>query len=198
MTPTPLPEVLSGPRIALTAADPPRVDAASAMLADWPRFARFWPELPPGSATDAHHLAAQFDAMLRERRARFEEYAYELRAHTTSEFLGHASVHALMWKHGCAELAYWVQSGAEGQGYVAEAVRVLEQMLFGLGFQRVEIRCDVHNVPSAAVARRAGYALEGTLRAHMRRPDGSFRSSYVFAKLREDAERQVTDDATGK
>lgn len=182
-----LPDQLTGTRILLTRADPPSDDACATMIADWPRFARFFPELAPEIDPDASTLGARFHELLVQRRVAFEEYAWELRMRTTNDFLGHASVHALMWKHGCAELAYWLREEAEGQGFVAEAVGVLERMLFERGFQRVEIRCDAQNAMSAAVARRCGYVLDGTLRAHMRRLDGSYRSSLVFGKLREDA-----------
>ena len=157
------------------------------MIAEWQRFARFFPELAPELDPDESTLRARFHELLAQRRDAFEEYAYELRVRTTSDFLGHASVHALMWKHGCAEIGYWVRTQAEGQGFVAEAVGVLERTLFEHGFQRAEIRCDAENHLSAAVARRCGYVLDGTLRAHMRRLDGSYRSSFVFGKLREDA-----------
>jgi RimJ/RimL family protein N-acetyltransferase len=64
---------------------------------------------------------------------------------------------------GTMEIGFWVCRSAEGQGIVTEATRILTNLaLTTLGADRVEIRCDVLNERSSAVARRAGYVLEDT------------------------------------
>jgi RimJ/RimL family protein N-acetyltransferase len=64
------------------------------------------------------------------------------------------------------ELGYLVAPGARGQGIASEMLRELtrwaledEQLL------RAELLIDTENAPSLAVARRCGYAHEGTLRS---------------------------------
>jgi RimJ/RimL family protein N-acetyltransferase len=53
-----------------------------------------------------------------------------------------------------------------------------------LGANRVEIRCDAKNERSAAVARRGGFPLEGTLRNEDRCPmTNELRDTLVFAKI---------------
>lgn len=161
--------------------------------AERPRFLAYFPSLDPKlSSAD---LMRDFTRECEELWSRFEEYAYELRAREDGRFIGHASVHALAFKHECAELAYWVRSEAEGKGYVSEAVTGLEQYLFGRGFHRVEIRCDTLNVASKKVAERCGYTLDGTLRQHMKRRDGTYRDSYVFGKLAQEAGQRTSDGA---
>jgi len=59
-----------------------------------------------------------------------------------------------------------------------------------LGAQRVEIRCDVKNVRSAAVARRAGYTLEGTFHHDARDHYDQLRNTYIFAKTK----NEITTD----
>ena len=53
-----------------------------------------------------------------------------------------------------------------GQGLVTEAVQAVLNVASGLSkVSRVEIRCDVRNLPSAAVPRRLGFALESSVPA---------------------------------
>lgn len=101
----------------------------------------------------------------------------------TNEFIGSMGAHTLSWEHERAELGYWVAGPHEGKGYVAEGVGILERELFRLGFHRIEIRCSGSNEKSAAVPRRCGYVLEGTLREH-EIEHGARRDTLIFAKLR--------------
>ena len=57
-----------------------------------------------------------------------------------------------------------------------------------LGANRVVIRCDAHNLRSAAVAQRAGFVHEGTLRRDTLDPAGALRDTLVFGMLREEYE----------
>ncbi len=100
--------------------------------------------------------------------------------------LGRTGLHQLDWTVGCFEIGYWVRTSAEGQGYVSEAVNGVTDYAFSkINAARVEIRCDSLNKPSAGVAQRAGYTLEGTLRRNVLSPDGSeLRDTLLFAMLR--------------
>ena len=59
------------------------------------------------------------------------------------------------------ELAYWLKKDACKKGYMQEAVRALENMLFSSGAERLVIRNDVDNLNSVKVAQNLGYQLEG-------------------------------------
>jgi len=50
-----------------------------------------------------------------------------------------------------------------------------------LGCQRVELKTDIRNLRSRAAIARLGAREEGTLRAHMRRADGSLRDTVMFS-----------------
>ena len=66
---------------------------------------------------------------------------------------------------GYAEAGYWTVADRRGQGYTAEALRVLPAWAFGeLGLRRVELLVDPANAGSRAVARSAGFRIEGTVR----------------------------------
>ena len=100
-----------------------------------------------------------------------------------SHFVGGTGLEPVNWDIGYFQIGYWMRVSATGAGYVTEAVQLLtEDALRHLNAQRVEIRCSEHNSRSAAVARRAGFMLEGILRNDHRACDGAVRSSLVFAR----------------
>jgi ribosomal-protein-serine acetyltransferase len=66
---------------------------------------------------------------------------------------------------GQCEIGCWLEPAGEGHGLVTAATNVLIEYALGQrGLNRVEWRCRADNVRSAAVARRVGMRLEGTLR----------------------------------
>jgi ribosomal-protein-serine acetyltransferase len=100
-------------------------------------------------------------------------------------YVGGSGLHRMDWSVPRFEIGYWVRASLEGQGYISEAVHGITRFAFEvLGAERLEIRCDARNERSAAVARRAGYTLEGTLRRDSRDTSGGLRNSLIFSKLR--------------
>ena len=65
-----------------------------------------------------------------------------------------------------AQFGYWLAAGARGRGFATHAVTLMTGWLFELGAARVFLSIQTENTASAAVARRAGFTHEGTLRAH--------------------------------
>lgn len=103
-------------------------------------------------------------------------------------YLGNIGVHSINWKNHWCEIGYWILGRFEGQGYMSEAVRALEDELFKVGFNRIQIRCSTLNSRSANVPKACGYLHEGTMRE-----DGidlgKFRDTHVFSKLRRERNR---------
>lgn len=100
-------------------------------------------------------------------------------------FVGGSGLHRIDWSVPHFEIGYWVRASLEGQGYVTEAVNGITHFAFtALSAERVEIRCDVRNERSAAVARRAGFKLDGCLRHDARGAQDELRDTYVFSKIR--------------
>lgn len=65
-----------------------------------------------------------------------------------------------------AQVGYWIAPGARGHGYATRATVLLTRWLFELGAARVFLTVVAGNEGSVAVARRAGFVYEGTMRAH--------------------------------
>lgn len=87
---------------------------------------------------------------------------------------------------GHCEIGCWLEPAAEGRGLVTAASRVLvEYALRERGLNRVEWRCRADNERSAAVARRLGMTLDGTLRGAWLN-GGVFHDKQVWALVRED------------
>ena len=93
-----------------------------------------------------------------------------------------AGLHPRDWDVPKFEIGYWCRAGYQGHGYVTETVQALTRIGFDLfGANRIEIRCDVRNLRSRAVAERAGYSLEATLKNDVVAPDGHLRDTVVYA-----------------
>jgi RimJ/RimL family protein N-acetyltransferase len=69
-------------------------------------------------------------------------------------------------KADVAQIGYWIAANARGRGYATRAVTLLTHWLFDLGAARVFLTIVAENEESIAVARRAGFVYEGTMRSH--------------------------------
>ena len=69
-------------------------------------------------------------------------------------------------KTDVAQFGYWLAAGARGHGYATRAAVLLTRWLFELGARRVFLTIVAGNEASVAVARRAGFVYEGTMRSH--------------------------------
>ena len=110
--------------------------------------------------------------------------------------LGAVGLHRIDWPTRCFEIGYWRRQGLGGLGIVGEAVQGLARMAWDrLGARRLEIRMDDDNAASRRVAERAGFTFEGLLRLNALAPDGSPRSTRVYARVRgvEEAESGSRD-----
>ena len=183
----PVPERLTGRRLLLRIydlGDAPLVSAAvrasRARLAPW----------LPWAETSHERLEDSIDFCARSRAhwlLRRDDINYGLFAREGGAYLGGIGLHAIDWQVRRFEIGYWLRDGAEGRGYMTEAVRLLSGLLFeSLGAIRVEIRCDARNERSRRVAERSGYVPEARLRHHERAPDGTLRDTLILAMIRPD------------
>jgi RimJ/RimL family protein N-acetyltransferase len=87
-----------------------------------------------------------------------------------------------------AEVGYGLMPDARGHGYTAEALQCVTGWAFTqTGLNRIELRHAVENTASCAVARAAGYEIEGTMRQSYRFGDGRLHDEHLHARLRSDS-----------
>ncbi len=103
--------------------------------------------------------------------------------------LGSVSLHKIDRDQGDAEVGYWVAPWARRRRLGAAAAAAAAAYAFErLGLHRVHLFHAVENPASCAVARRAGFLLEGTLRQSFRYADGHHHDEHLHARLATDRE----------
>lgn len=90
--------------------------------------------------------------------------SYGLYHKKTGDFMGVIGVHALQWEKGYGEFGVWIFKEYAGNGYVSEAIKALEDYLFGMGFHKLVWKACTKNAASCKVAKKAGYVKEGVER----------------------------------
>jgi RimJ/RimL family protein N-acetyltransferase len=174
--------ILSGPRLTLRPWRPDDAHAVAAAMRD-PEMHR-WLHLPlPYETEDAVRFVSSYAPQ-----ARASAASLECAVEDAGELVGAAALRLPGDGHPHADVGYWVVPGARGRGYAAEAVRVLTSWGLGLGLARIELECDVRNLPSVGTASAAGFRFEGVLRDRLRAPSGD---AAVFARLPSDAGEAV-------
>ncbi|MFJ2217088.1 GNAT family N-acetyltransferase [Streptomyces sp. NPDC101062] len=97
--------------------------------------------------------------------------------------LGAVSVHR---QTGTWEIGYWTAKEHRGRGHTAEAVGAVARWAFtALGAERLEWRAEVGNEGSRAVAEKAGFVVEGVLRAALLHRD-TLRDAWIGSLLPSD------------
>lgn len=119
---------------------------------------------------------------------RYEAYQGELRFLVVDKARGHfLGVIGLIIRDKVVpyfEIGYWLRTTEVGQGYMTQAVQILEAYAFErLEANRLEIRAALSNVRSRAIAERCGYRLEAVLHCESRLPSGELSDTAIYAKL---------------
>ncbi len=168
------------------------VIASLAELGPWMPWAGVVPTLDD---SEAHCRRQQARFLLR------EDLAMLIFARDPSgnegELLGGTGLHRIDWALRRFEIGYWRRTGADGKGFITEAVTAIARMAFDrLDARRVEIRMDDNNVRSWKVAERAGFTLEAVMRFDSATPQNEPRSTRVYARVR-GAEEPMASAGTG-
>jgi len=92
---------------------------------------------------------------------------------SSAAVLGRVALRRVHLAEGVAECTYWTLPEARGRAVASGAVRAVCRWAFEvLGLHRLELQHSTRNAPSCRVARRAGFAMEGTRREALRHVDG--------------------------
>ena len=112
-----------------------------------------------------------------------ENYAYFIVLNSTGKAIGSIDIHSIDYKNYSAEIGYWLAKEHNGNGYMTEAVKLIEKQAFDAGMNRIYIRAETDNIPSCRVAEHAGYEFEGTHKQEILKYD-TFRDVNCYAKLK--------------
>ncbi len=139
---------------------------------------------------DAHQTVEESRDWIIQQQAKFllrDDMSFNLCDKASGRMIGGTALHTRNWKARYFEIGYWLRVSATGHGYTTEAVKLLTEYAFThLQANRVEIRCDVRNTQSAAVAQRLGFVQEGRLRNQGVDTFGNLRDLLVFALIPSD------------
>lgn len=187
----PAPAELRTARLLLRRPSPADAEASlAAQLASRTELRRWmvWAQAEPTLEQIRENLMAaaeRFDAG--------EELRYHVWDAAGHEMLGSSGFHALDWRVPKGEIGYWIATPHAGQGYALEVAEALTNLTLtpqasgGLGFRRLEIRCDAENERSRRIPERLGYTLDACLRNDSVAADGSraLRDTLIFSRLGE-------------
>ncbi|WP_328926327.1 GNAT family N-acetyltransferase [Streptomyces sp. NBC_00190] len=88
---------------------------------------------------------------------------------------------------GSGEIVYWLLPAGRGAGVMVRATDRVSRWAFDdLGLHRLRITHSVANPASCAIATKAGFPLEGTMRGALLHADG-WHDEHLHARLRTDA-----------
>jgi ribosomal-protein-serine acetyltransferase len=113
-----------------------------------------------------------------------EKFDYGI--YLNNEYIGSIGVFSIDKINKSAEIGYWLSKKFVRNGYMTEAVKLVEKEAFlNLGLNRLQICCDEKNLPSAGVAKKCGYIFEGKRReSAYSNYFKNFRNILVFSKLK--------------
>lgn len=155
----------------------------------------------PWAAEEPRSLDEKVE-LLRTFRGRFDlgdDFAYAIFSRDEERVLGGTGLHTRVGDDSF-EIGYWIRSDATGDGLATEATAALTRVAFELcGADRVEIRVEPANEPSATIPRRLGFVQEATLRRRLAARDGEEkRDVVVFTMLPEELADSPCSDAAVK
>ena len=105
----------------------------------------------------------------------------------SGEFVGEAQFYNFDWAVPRCQIAYWMRTSMQRQGFMTEAVQRMTDIGFDiLNMSRIEISFDINNQANYRVAEKAGYVREGTLRNHRRRPNGELGDTAIYSMIPDD------------
>jgi ribosomal-protein-serine acetyltransferase len=125
--------------------------------------------------------------ILRARAKEAEETGLQRAIVAERRIVGMAGLPRIDWANRNAEIGYWLGAEHQGRGIMTAAVAALVEHGFErLALNRLEIRTDIENTASRAVAERLGFRYEGTLRQAYRITGDRYSDDAVYSLLASD------------
>ena len=140
----------------------------------WPRFTR---ELAWAETFCARGLQYVDDG---------EDLIFNVFLSEGGALIGRIDFHSFHYEAPRAEIGYVGDPQRAGQGLMREAVLAAADMVFDLGFVRIEAISDVRNQRAIAFALGMGFKQEGIVRHRERDPQGELCDQAMLALLKAD------------
>lgn len=100
------------------------------------------------------------------------------------DLVGEISVVEKIDYYDSCEIGYVLSEKYWGKGIMTEACRCVLNYLFEtIGYRKITASCDEMNIGSSKVLENVGMTLEGNLRQHIIRKDGTYGNSKVYGML---------------
>lgn len=152
-----------------------------------------WARKEPSSLQIIEQRIDKFDQRFRAD----SEWSYAIFSSGEKMLYGGAGLHRSTEK-GALEIGFWLGKGWTRQGYATEATKALLDVAMKLpGITRVQIRCDVRNTTSSAVAKRAGFSHVDTIKNHVYEPGVPPRDTMVWEYPARDSSQGATPKKKG-
>lgn len=170
------------PRLVLRCWDPTDAPLLSEALAEsiehlkpWMPWVHEEPKAVTERVQTLRRFRGQFDLN--------KDFVYGIFSPDESAVLGGSGLHTRVGE-GIREIGFWIRARETGKGYATEATMALTRVAILVDkVRRVEVRCDPKNERSAAVARKAGFQYEGTLRGATVDVSGEARDTMVWSQV---------------
>jgi [ribosomal protein S5]-alanine N-acetyltransferase len=145
-----------------------------------PEVMRFWDWPEHGSPT----ITTAFVAALLEEVAAGKAHYWAICLGREGRVIGTCDLSEIDEHHRRAEVGFMMAREYWGKGYAFEAMHtVIEYAVRSIGIERFSARTHAGNERSAALLRRLGFALEGTLRGYVKR-DRIRRDCWLFGRVK--------------
>ncbi|MFE2597993.1 GNAT family N-acetyltransferase [Streptomyces sp. NPDC059396] len=174
------PLILTTGRLRLRVPEPADTDAVLAACQD-PDIQRW---IPVPSPYERQHAEDFITRMVPDGWCRDTEYTFAVEPLDGGPLIAAISLHHP--RSGVWEVGFWTAREHRGRGFMAEAVTVVARWAFtALAAERLEWRAEVGNTGSRAVAEKAGFMVEGVLRAGLLNK-GTLRDCWIAGLLPSD------------
>lgn len=102
----------------------------------------------------------------------------------TEHLIGVGSLHHLDWTVPKGRIGYWVRKNSQGIGYATEAAHVMTLVaLDQIKLERVEIRAEIRNRPSALIPKKLGYQFLTVFEKNKRGPNDDLWDLEIHVRL---------------
>ncbi len=123
-------------------------------------------------------------------------YAFIVFDKILQQYVGCTRFYDIQLSFASTQLGYtWYSKKVWGTGVNTHCKFLLLQFAFDqIGFKRVEFRADNDNKRSIAAMQKMGCTIEGILRSHLPKPDGTRRDSIVLSILQKEWQEKVKEN----